>query len=80
MDFSVLYPKSEKGMEQPECLDQMLDLAARLSEDFEFVRVDFYTDGRNLLVGELTNCPENAGGVFIPANAEREASRIIFGA
>jgi len=78
MDFSILYPKSGKNIARPECLAQMLDLAARLSEDFEFIRVDFYTDGRNLLVGELTNCPENASGTFIPASAEKEASRLIF--
>jgi hypothetical protein len=41
------------------------------------VRVDLYSDNREVLVGEITNCSANAGGFFLPPSAERRASRAM---
>ena len=43
---------------KPENLDKMLSYARKLSEDFKFVRVDFYTLEGKLYLGELTFAPD----------------------
>ena len=48
-------------IEKPENLDEMINVARKLSEPFrEFIRVDLYTDGKICKVGEITN--SNTGG------------------
>lgn len=44
-------------IEKPEHLDDILLYAERLSEDFPFVRVDFYDCGGKVVFGELTFTP-----------------------
>ena len=79
LPFSVIYPRSDRRTERPENLKEMLFIASTLASAFSLVRVDLYSDGGQILVGELTNCHENAGGYFIPRRAEREASELLFG-
>ena len=57
------YPRPEKDMERPGCLQQMLDSARLLSEPFPFVRADFYVVNGRLYFGELTFTP--AGGLYM---------------
>ena len=78
-DFSITREKSLKPFHYPGNLNEMLSIAATLSAFFSFVRVDFYGNGSTCLVGEITNCHENAGGLFIPKSGEHVASKIIFG-
>ena len=78
-DFSITHEKSSKLIPCPGNLQDMLSIAATLSASFSFVRVDFYSNGETCLVGEITNCSENAGGQFIPKSGEHVASKIIFG-
>lgn len=78
-DFSILFPLSNKEIKKPKSFELMLNMATELSKEFSLIRVDLYTDGEEVLVGELTNCPEDAGAVFIPKSAERRATKIIFG-
>ena len=78
-DFSILYPRSSAAFPRPASLDTMLSVARRLSAPFSFVRIDLYSDGDQVLVGEITNCSENAGGVFVPRSAEKQASELMFG-
>jgi hypothetical protein len=42
---------------RPANLDEMLTIAGRLGEEFDFVRVDMYLIGSRIVVGELTHCP-----------------------
>lgn len=79
MSFSLMYPLSSLQLEKPKNLDKMLSVASTLSSHFNFVRVDLYSNGEECLVGEITNCPENATGVFIPKSGEIIASNMIFG-
>jgi hypothetical protein len=51
---------------RPPNLDELIGVAERLAAPFEFVRVDLYTDGRRILVGELTSYPGNCASPFIP--------------
>jgi hypothetical protein len=78
-DFSILYPRSTAPFARPASLDTMLAVARRLSAPFSFVRIDLYSEGDRVLVGEITNCSENAGGVFVPRSAEIQASELMFG-
>lgn len=51
----ILYPtNADIKIQKPECLDRMLELAAALSENYPFVRVDFYLANKKILFGELT--------------------------
>jgi len=47
---------------RPDCLNELLDCAARLAEPFPFVRADFYVIGGRPVFGELTFTP--AGGMW----------------
>lgn len=79
LDFSIKYPRAERGVARPANLARMLEVAAALSRNFWFARVDLYSNGGQLLVGEITHIPDNAGGRFIPPEAERAASERVFG-
>lgn len=56
-----LYPwepqAGQKTLDPPEMLGEMLEVAKRLSADFEFVRVDLYQVGGKIYFGELTFTP-----------------------
>ncbi|MDB4248473.1 hypothetical protein N9854_02460 [Amylibacter sp.] len=78
-DYSLGYPLHEHDIEKPECLDEMLKVAATLSRELNFVRVDFYTNGKQFYLGELTHAHASASQRFIPASAEERASKTIFG-
>jgi hypothetical protein len=79
LDFSIIYPRAAGTFPRPDNLGVMLDVARKLSAQFSFVRIDLYSDNRQVLVGEITNCSENAGGFFVPGSAEQKASKLMFG-
>jgi hypothetical protein len=64
---------------RPANLEQMLAAAAKLASGFSFVRVDFYSNGTDFKVGEITNC--HAGGMqkFRPVESERDFTALLFG-
>ena len=79
LDFSIKYPRTEKIIPRPENLSEMLAVAAQVSRNFWFVRVDLYSNGTQVYVGELTHCADNADGRFMPSSAERRVSDFLFG-
>jgi hypothetical protein len=78
LGYSIVYPTPSHPVPRPTNLTEMLDAAARLSADFDLIRVDLYTDGERFHVGELTNCPGSAIKQFVPPEAEEPASRLLF--
>lgn len=66
------YPGRISDDPKPENLTEMINIASVLSKPFDFIRVDLYTVGTELRVGELTNCPGNANEAFAPKQMERE--------
>ncbi|MDB2226202.1 ATP-grasp fold amidoligase family protein [Halorubrum ezzemoulense] len=56
MEFTHAY---EKGpvIEKPSKLDEMIDVAESLGEDFDFVRVDLYQSNNKVIFGEITPAP-----------------------
>jgi hypothetical protein len=63
---------------RPANLDRLVEVARRLSAGFPFLRVDMYSDGDRMAVGELTNCSGAALGVFHPREGEEIASSILW--
>lgn len=78
LDFSILYGRSLSYMSKPKNLKKMKTIAEDIAADFDFIRVDLYTNGEVIYVGELTNYPENCNGVFVPRESELMASSILF--
>jgi hypothetical protein len=63
---------------RPANLDRLVEIARRLSAGFPFLRVDMYSDGERIVVGELTNCSGAGLGVFRPPEGEEIASSILW--
>ena len=78
LDFSIIYPRAARKIRRPDTLDEMLAVARALSQEFPLVRIDLYTDNQRVLVGEITHCSDNAGGIFSPRCAEKSASELMF--
>jgi len=53
------YRNPEVRFERPTNLETMIEYAKKLSEEFVFVRVDFYNINGNIYLGELTFSPSN---------------------
>ena len=49
-----VYDPNEKGIEKPQCLEEMLDIARKLSAPFPQLRADFYIVNERPVIGELT--------------------------
>mgnify|MGYP001046981214 FL=1 len=55
MNAEIKYKRvSDKKIDKPQCLDELLKLAAKLSEGIPHVRVDFYVINEKIYFGELT--------------------------
>jgi hypothetical protein len=65
--------------EKPKNIHELIEISEKLSANFSFVRIDLYTDGSKIFVGEITHCSGNALEAFYPINGEIEASKLIFG-
>lgn len=78
--YSLNYTGNATDHPRPGNLDALLEIAGKLAMPFEFVRIDLYTDGQAILVGEITHCHGSASETFIPRSAEQDASRLLFGA
>lgn len=75
-DFSFNYPSHpEIDIPRPEKLDEMLQLAKKLSAGEPFMRTDFYyVDGR-IYFGELTLFPASGYGWFDPETIDLELGK-----
>jgi TupA-like ATPgrasp len=64
---------------RPGNLALMLHVAETLARDFDFIRVDLYSDGKAVKVGELTNCPFSAMFPFASRASEELATKMLYG-
>ncbi|MDD7766763.1 MULTISPECIES: ATP-grasp fold amidoligase family protein [Anaerococcus] len=46
-------------IKKPECIDEMFDIASKLSEGFPFVRIDLYQSYGKIYFGEMTLYPDS---------------------
>lgn len=52
--YKISFPNDDIILERPQCLEQMIQKARKLSEGFPHVRVDFYIIKNEIYFGELT--------------------------
>lgn len=68
MEFTFKYPMARK-IEAPPRLNEMIGIAEKLGDDFDFVRVDLYNPSEDvILFGEMTLAPEAGKGRFSPVD------------
>ena len=72
LDVEWAYPRRPLADPRPEALSEMLRVASALSTPFDFIRIDLYVVGKQVRVGELTNCPDGVNGVIKPKRMENE--------
>jgi hypothetical protein len=68
---SPLGPKIKK----PKNYEIMLELAEKLAEDFDYIRVDFYNLNGKIYIGELTHYPASGRGKFEPQSFDFELGK-----
>jgi hypothetical protein len=78
LGFSRQNRDTDQYIEQPNNLNKMKEIATLLSKDFEFIRVDLYSDGSDVYVGELTHCPQSGLGKYKNFSHELSASNLLF--
>ena len=70
--------KSYEGIsEKPVNFDSMINIAKKLSRDFQFVRVDLYNIDGKIYFGELTFTPTSGKNPFYPLEKDLEISERI---
>lgn len=78
LGVSLAFPTTDFDLPSWDFFAPLLQDAATLSADLSYIRVDFYTDGRRVIFGELTNLPAAGLGRFYPANGEEIFSAVFF--
>ena len=66
MPFIWHYPKRETGISKPQCYDEMIYLAEKLSTGFQFTRIDFYEVDGKIKFSEFTFYPGSGFEEFTP--------------
>lgn len=66
LDLQELHPNYEGKVQKPKNWDKLLEVAKKLSEDFDYVRVDLYSFEEKVYFGELTFCHNAAFSKFNP--------------
>ena len=71
LPVKLMYPNNSEFEQKPDLLDEMLDIARKLSQGFPFVRVDLYAVPE-IYFGELSFYPEAGFGNFEPDEWDHE--------
>ena len=67
LPYTILYPTDPNYIiEKPKCLDELINLAEILGENFIHVRVDFYISRNHIYFGEMTFSHGSGTETFIP--------------
>ena len=77
IEARLLYPNYEKAVEKPDNLDKAIEIAERLSADFNFIRVDLYLLENEVYFGELTNYPGNGFKAFEPNTMNYKIGKLL---
>lgn len=78
MEMEINYPSDATHViDRPEKLNEMLDLARKLSKDIPHVRTDFYSIGEKLYWGELTFFHEAGMGIFRPEEWDGRLGKLV---
>lgn len=78
VDIRVDKYKDYNGIVEKPCnFDKMVGIATKLSEDFQFVRVDLYNVDGKVYFGELTFTPGSGKNPFYPLEKDLEIASMI---
>lgn len=72
--FQVCRPKTEPC--KPDNLDEMIEIAEKLSDGFVFIRIDLYSVAGKIFVGEFTHFPQAGMGRFEPSTFDNELGEV----
>lgn len=78
LGVSLGFPTTDFYLAQWDFFEPLLKDAAILSAELSYIRVDFYTDGKRVIFGEMTNLPAAGFGRFYPAGGEEIFSTVFF--
>lgn len=67
----------KKNVKKPEVLEELLNVAAKLSQDFPYVRVDLYISNNQIYFGELTFRPYGGFMKFVPESFDLEMGNLL---
>ncbi len=71
------YPNLDAGVPRPDNLDELLDVASKLSQGFAHVRVDLFEVEGRVYFGEMTFTPTSGIISFNPPEARWDYGRLI---
>lgn len=77
-DFVYSYPRYEKDVDRPACLEKLLEMAELLSKDFYHVRVDFYIlKNGQIKFGEMTFSSAGGKSKWNPPEADLMLGKLL---
>ena len=78
LDWSYHYPTEKTGsIVKPEKLDEMLSIAAKLSQNTMFIRIDLYCIHHQIYFGECTFYPSAGYPVFSPDSVNKTVGDML---
>lgn len=75
LEARLYYPPGDQMPKKPEGFIKAVQLAEKLSEPFNFIRVDLFVLNGKVWFGEMTNYPANGFQCFEPESLELEMGR-----
>lgn len=67
----------KKHVEKPKVLEELLNVAEKLSQDFPYVRVDVYVTNNKIYFGELTFRPYGGFMKFVPESFDSKLGKYL---
>lgn len=71
IDCSYAFPTYKEKITTPDNLEDMIEIAEKISKNLDFIRVDLFNIHNAIYFGELTVYPENGFGMFEPFEYDR---------
>lgn len=71
------YSKLEQNIPKPDNLEEMLSIARKLSQGFDFVRVDLYSVNNKIYFGEMTMTPYCCLYKFADNHTDKEWGKLL---
>jgi hypothetical protein len=78
LDIQDLQPEPlpKFTLPEPARLDEMIDVAERLADGIDFIRVDLYNVDERVVFGEMTCYPDGGWSAFDPPEFDRELGEL----
>ena len=77
LNIKQRFPNSEKPFQKPQELNEMLEIAKKLSKDLIFLRVDLYIVNKRIYFSENTFYPDAGYSVFEPEEWDKKLGNWI---